>query len=83
MTSNRERAGRDADASTWGGDSIRAVVMVMLSYLAFVLIPNTLLGYLTTRMTPVGRDLVVTGFWTLAFLIVCVVFVRLQQRGKA
>jgi len=57
--------------------------MVLLSYLALVLIPNTLLGYLTTRMTPVGRDLVVTGGWAIAFLFVCVVFVRMQRRGKA
>jgi len=34
-------------------------------------------------MTPVGRDLVVTGGWAIAFLFVCVVFVRMQRRGKA
>ncbi len=83
MGSNRERAGGDADARSWGAAFIAAAVMVLLSFLAFVLIPNSLLGYLTTRMTPTGRDLVVVGWWTLAFLISCVVFVRLQRRGSA
>jgi hypothetical protein len=81
--SNRERAGGDADARSWGAAFLAAAVMVLLTFLAFVLIPNSLLGYLTTRMTPTGRDLVVVGWWILAFLICCVVFVRLQRRAKA
>jgi hypothetical protein len=81
--SNRERAGEDAGARSWGAAFLAAAVMVLLTFLSFVLIPNSLLGYLTTRMTPTGRDLVVVGWWTLAFLICCVVFVRLQRRAKA
>ncbi len=80
MSSSGELGGQSADMDPWGNALFHAVVMVALSFIAFVLIPNTLLGYLTTRMTPVGRDLVVTGCWAVAFLIVCVVFVRLQQK---
>lgn len=82
MGAKQGQAGRDAGASSWSAASLSAGLMVLLSYLAFALIPNTLLGYLTTRMTPIGRDLVVTGGWALAFLIVCGVFVRMQRRGK-
>jgi hypothetical protein len=57
--------------------------MVLLSFLGLVLIPNSLLGYLTTRMTPAGRDLVVVGCWMLAFVFSCLVFVRLQRYRKA
>gem|GEM_PF-1954014 len=81
MGAKQGRAG--GGEGSWSAASLGAGLMVLLSYLALVLIPNTLLGYLTTRMTPVGRDLVVTGGWAIAFLFVCVVFVRMQRRGKA
>lgn len=71
------------DTTSWGSAILRAVLMVVLSFLAFVFIPNTLLGYLTTRMTPNGRDFVVVSCWGLLFLISCVVFVRLQRKEKA
>ena len=83
MADEPGQTGPDAGAGSWSGALLGAGCMIALSYLAFVLIPNTLLGYLTTRMTPVGRDLVVTGVWALAFLFVCVLFVRLQWKGRA
>jgi len=75
--------GTGGRSSSWGAAAVAAGLMLLLSYLAFVLIPNTLMGYLTTRMTPVGRDLVVTGVWALSFVLLCGVFVRLQRRGTA
>jgi dipeptide/tripeptide permease len=57
--------------------------MVVVSFLLFVLIPNTLLAYLTTRMTPTGRDLVVATTWALGFVVACVIFVRLQPRRRS
>jgi len=68
---------------SWGAASLGAAAMILLSYLVFVLIPNMLLTYLTTRLTPTGRDLVVVGWWVLAFLLSCLVFVRLQRQGEA
>ena len=61
---------------------LRAGLMIVLSYLALVLLPNTLLGYLTTRVVPAWRDVIVVSAWALAFLVCCVIFVRLQ-RGRA
>lgn len=60
---------------------IGAAVMIVLSYLAFVLVPNTLLGYLSTRVVPTWRDLIVVTWWAAAFVGCCWVFVRLQ-RGR-
>jgi hypothetical protein len=82
MGSNRERADGEANATSWGAAILGAAGMLLLSFLLFVLIPNSLMGYLATRMTPNGRDLVVVAWWALAFPVSCVVFIRLQRGGK-
>jgi hypothetical protein len=46
-----------------------------------VFVPNALLGYLSTRVVPTWRDLIVVAWWAFAFLGCCWVFVRLQ-RGR-
>lgn len=70
------------ETTRWRAAILAALLMVVISFLAFVLIPNTLLGYLTTRMTPNGRDLVVVGVWAIGFVLACIVFVRLQRKGR-
>lgn len=65
----------------WMPAALRAAVMIVVSFLAFVLVPNTLLGYLSTRLVPTWRDLSVVAWWAFAFLASCVLFVRLQ-RGR-
>jgi hypothetical protein len=76
-------AGGAPAATSWGRAALAALAMVAVSFFLFVLIPNTLLGYLTTRMTPTGRDLVVATWWVLGFVLACVTFVRLQPRRRA
>lgn len=80
MGSNGERVG--SQGGSWISAILGAAAMVLVSFLVFVLIPNSLLAYLTTRMTPTGRDLVVVAWWVFAFVVSCVVFVRLQRRGR-
>ena len=74
--------GADAGGS-WGAATLKALAMIAISFLVFVLVPNSLLGYLTTRMTPTGRDLVVATWWLAAFVVACWIFVRLQRRRRA
>ena len=62
---------------------MKALAMIAICFLLFVLVPNSLLGYLTTRMTPTGRDLVVTTWWLAAFVVASWIFVRLQRRRGA
>lgn len=80
MGSNGGPVGRRG--GSWASAVVGAAVMILVSFLVFVLIPNSLLAYLTTRMTPTGRDLVVVTWWVFAFVISCIVFVRLQHRGR-
>lgn len=68
---------------SWGAAAFKALAMIAISFLVFVLVPNSLLGYLTTRMTPTGRDLVVATWWLAAFVVACWIFVRLQRRRRA
>ena len=58
-----------------------AAVMLLTSYLVFVLIPNNLLAYLATRTVPFTRDLLVTLWWSGAFVASCWLFVRLQRQS--
>ena len=70
-------------SSTWVRALIAAAIMVVLTFVTLVLVPNTLLGYLTTRVVPTWRDLIVVTWWVLAFIGCSVVFVRLQRRRNA
>lgn len=55
--------------------------MLLVVLLTLVLIPNALLGYLTTRVTPNARDLIVVAVWMVGFVLCCVLFLRLQRRS--
>jgi FtsH-binding integral membrane protein len=81
MDSGVQQAESGPRATSWGAATLRAAIMVVYSFLVFALIPNSLLAYLTTRLTPTARDLVMVGWWVLAFVVGCVVFVRLQPRS--
>ena len=68
-----------APERSWLRAAIGASVMIVLSFVAFVLVPNTLLGYLSTRVVPTWRDMIVVTYWMAAFVGCCWVFVRLQH----
>ena len=66
--------------TSWARDIGLAAVMLLTSYLVFILIPNNLLTYLSTRTVPFTRDLLVTLWWAVAFVAACWLFVRLQRK---
>ena len=66
---------------SWVGAAIAAAIMIVVVGITLVYVPNLLLGYLTTRLVPTWRDLVVVTYWALAFVGCSVLFVRLQRRG--
>ena len=74
------RTGRGS--GNWLSAVIRGTVMLVASVVAFVLVPNQLLTYLSLHAAPRVRDLLVTTWWMLAFVACCVLFLRLQ-RGRA
>jgi hypothetical protein len=66
----------------WGQAALRAVVVLILSDVFLLLIPNRLLAYLTTRVGPNVRDAVVTGWVTVFFIGLSWVLLALQRPGK-
>jgi hypothetical protein len=56
-----------------------AAVMLAVSYLVFVLVPNNLVSYLSIHTSARNRDLLVTLWWAVAFVSGCWLFVRLQR----
>ena len=66
--------------TSWARGIVLAAGMLLVSYLVFVLIPNNLLTYLSTRTVPFTRDLLVTLWWVVAFVGACWLFFRLQRK---
>jgi predicted membrane metal-binding protein len=64
---------------SWWRAIVAAGAMIVLSFVAFVFVPNTLLGYLSTRLVPTWRDLLVVLYWMAAFVGCCWTFVYLQR----
>jgi dipeptide/tripeptide permease len=65
--------------TSWVRGFAQAAVVILASYLVFVLIPNNLFTYLSTRTAPFTRDLLVTLWWIVGFVACCWLFVRLQR----
>lgn len=73
------RGSAPSPAAGWPASIAKAATMLLVSYLVFVLAPNDLLGYLSKHVEPRVRDLVVAGWWAVAFVGACWLFVRLQR----
>ncbi len=73
-------AGSGGSAQGWGTAIARAVVMLLVAFLAFAIVPNWLLDRLATRVTPTGRDLILVGWWVVALVGCTWLFVWLQGR---
>jgi hypothetical protein len=68
---------------TWPAASVRAMVVLVASVILFVLVPDRLLAYLSTRIVPGWRDFLMLLYWGAAFVVGCWLFVRLQRRRPA
>jgi hypothetical protein len=64
---------------TWPAASIRAGIILVASVILFVLVPDRLLAYLSTRIVPGWRDFLMLLYWGAAFVLGCWLFVRLQR----
>ena len=65
---------------TWVGATIRAAVMLVTSVVVFALVPERLLTFLSIRVSPSVRDLLVVLWWAVALVATLVLFVRLQPK---
>jgi len=66
----------------WVPALIKAAIVLALSWIGFLFIPNRLLAFLTTRVTPHARDALVT-LWVIAFFIALSwLFVTFQKERR-
>ena len=69
------------ESQEWGTALITGAIVVVLCWAGFLFIPDRLLVYLATRVSPHPRDLLVS-LWVVAFFVALSWgFVRLQ-RGR-
>ncbi len=73
-------AGSGGSAQGWGTAIVRAMAMLAVAFVVFAVVPSWLIDRLATRVTTTGRDLILVGWWVVAFVVSCWVFVRLQGR---
>jgi hypothetical protein len=57
---------------------VRAAATIVVAGILFVVVPDRLLGYLTLHIVPFWRDVLMIVYSVAAFLLACLVFVRLQ-----
>jgi len=74
-------AGRRSVREPWIHATVRAAIMLVVSYVVFVLVPNNLLTYLTVHVNTRARDLLMLVWWVASFAFAAWMFVRLQ-RGR-
>jgi hypothetical protein len=74
-------SGGTGNQDRWAPEALRAVAILVLAWAGFLLVPDRLLAYLTTRVTPHARDALVAGWVAIYFVVLCWVFVALQ-RGR-
>jgi Kef-type K+ transport system membrane component KefB len=76
--SNRGSRGPDS----WGQAIPKAALIVVLAWAGFLFVPNKLLAFLTTRVTPHARDALVTLFVIVFFVALSWLFVALQNQRR-
>jgi hypothetical protein len=64
---------------SWVRPTVRAAVMLAVSWIVLLLVPNRLLGYLSVHLVPTWRDLLMVVWWVASFAFASWLFVRLQR----
>jgi hypothetical protein len=62
----------------WGSAIVRAAIVLVVTVVLFLIVPDRLLAYLSLHLVPFWRDLAMLAYTAFAFLLACAVFVRLQ-----
>jgi hypothetical protein len=71
---------RDDRDMSWAVAVVRAAVVLIASVVVFVVVPDRALAYLSLHVAPGVRDLLVTLWIAVAFVVMAAVFVRMQRR---
>ncbi len=62
----------------WASAFMRAAILLVVTVALFVVVPDRLLAYLSLHLVPLWRDLAMLAYTAVAFVVGCIVFVRLQ-----
>jgi hypothetical protein len=62
----------------WWSAIARAAIVLVVSVVLFVIVPDRLLAYLSLHLVPLWRDFAMLAYTGIAFVVGCIVFVRLQ-----
>ncbi len=71
--------GPSSSAEGWGVAARKAVLVLVLSFLGFLVVPDRLASYLSVHIVPNARDALVVAWWVAFFVFLSWVFVRLQR----
>jgi hypothetical protein len=63
---------------SWWAASVRAVAVLVIAGVLFVVLPDRLLSYLTLHIVAFWRDALMIVYAGVAFVAACIVFMRLQ-----
>jgi polyferredoxin len=66
----------------WLRSGMAAVLILILSWVGFMFVPDRLLAFLSTRVTPHARDALVTLWVAFFFVVMSVLFVAFQRRWR-
>jgi hypothetical protein len=78
-TRNAKDSSDPRGTDSWGRASWNAGLILILAWAGFLFVPNRLMAYLTTRVTPHARDALVTLWVIVFFVALSWLFVRLQK----
>jgi len=68
---------------TWGAALGKAAAQLIACYALLLYVPNRLLAFLATRVTPNVRDAIVLAWEVVFFLVLAWLFVALQRGRRA
>jgi hypothetical protein len=83
MAEHKVTATRAPDAMTWRDATLRAGLILLLSLVGFMIVPDRLLAFLATRVEPTLRDALLVLWNVVFFVALAKVFVPLQGRAPA
>ena len=66
-------------SDSWAVAGAKAALLLALSIVGFVLVPDRLLVFLSTRVAPHVRDLLVVAWVVVAFVVLALLFTRVQR----
>lgn len=72
----------DAEADPWWAAAAKGAVVLAAAFLGFALVPDRLADYLSARVSPTVRDVLLVLWWAYTFAVVTVLVVALQRARR-